>query len=100
MADQSDENGVPAGNADQAAAADPAAATAPPAAADDGAGSADNDPPGQALSPVPGLSPVQQALFAGWTMAVLYGDIEAGPSGRPPELPTVNELAAPARRNL
>jgi hypothetical protein len=71
MTDQQDQNGAP-----------------PPALAD------------QSAAAVPGLSAVQLALYAGWTMAVLYGSIPAGPPGRPPELPTVHELAPGARRNL
>jgi hypothetical protein len=46
------------------------------------------------------LKPVQLALHAGWTMAVLYGKIADAPAGRPPELPTVNELAPEQRRKL
>jgi hypothetical protein len=106
MADQSDENGVPAGGADQAAPADQAAASAQAGPAEQAADAAQADSQdqadsqAQAVSAVPGLTTVQLAVYAGWTMAVLYGGIPAGPAGRPPELPTVNELAAPARRNL
>lgn len=46
------------------------------------------------------LKHVQLALYAGWTMAVLYGTITGVPAGRPPELPTVNELAPEQRRKL
>lgn len=46
------------------------------------------------------LKPVQLALHAGWTMAVLYGTIADAPAGRPPKLPTVNELAPEERRKL
>jgi hypothetical protein len=45
------------------------------------------------------LTTVQLALYAGWTMAVLYGSIPLAPN-RPAELPTVNELAPPDRRKL
>ncbi len=71
MADEPDQNGAPS----------PAPADQPAAA-------------------VPGLSAVQLALYAGWTMAVLYGSIPAGPPGRPAELPTVHELDPGPRRNL
>jgi hypothetical protein len=60
-------------------------------------------PPAPADHPataVPGLSAEQLALYAGWTMAVLYGSIPARPAGRPPELPTVHELDPGPRRNL
>lgn len=55
------------------------------------------DPAAQAEA---GLSAVQLALYAGWTMALLYGTIPAVPAGRPAELPTVHELDPPARRKL
>jgi hypothetical protein len=57
-------------------------------------------PADQPAAAVPGLSAEQLALYAGWTMAVLYGSIPARPAGRPPELPTVHELAPGPRRNL
>jgi len=44
------------------------------------------------------LQPVQLALYAGWTMAVLYGSIPELPTLR--TLPTVNELPPPERRKL
>jgi hypothetical protein len=126
MSDQSDQNGAPPAGADEGAAADPGAGADQAAGADLDAGSAADpgasadpdsaadpesaadlqvavdpaDMTGQAASVIPGLSQVQLALFAGWTMAVLYGDIATRPAGRPPELPTVNELPAAARRNL
>lgn len=46
------------------------------------------------------LSPVQLALYAGWTMAVLYGTIGGAPSGPSAELPTVSELGPADRRTL
>jgi hypothetical protein len=46
------------------------------------------------------LKSVQLALYAGWTMAVLYGAITGAREGRPPELPTVNELVPEERRKL
>jgi hypothetical protein len=46
------------------------------------------------------LGPVQLALYAGWTMAVLYGTIPLAPPGRPSQLPTINELAPEQRREL
>jgi hypothetical protein len=46
------------------------------------------------------LTPVQVAVYAGWTMAVLYGTITGAPAGHPAELPTVNELAPDRRRKL
>ena len=100
MPDQPDDNGTPAGAADQAAPADQAAA-ADQADGTEQAGTVDlPGPADQAVSAAVGLSTVQLALYAGWTMAVLYGGIPAAPAGRPPELPTANELPAPARRNL
>jgi hypothetical protein len=57
-------------------------------------------PADQPAAAVPGLSAEQLALYAGWTMAVLYGSIPARPAGRPPELPTVHELDPGPRRNL
>jgi hypothetical protein len=57
-------------------------------------------PADQPAAAVPGLSAEQLALYAGWTMAVLYGGIPARPAGRPPELPTVHELDPGPRRNL
>jgi hypothetical protein len=45
------------------------------------------------------LRPAQLALYAGWTMAVLYGAIGA-PGGRSVTLPTVNELAPGLRRRV
>jgi hypothetical protein len=53
-----------------------------------------------AARPGPDLRPVQLALYAGWTMALLYGTIPTAPEDRPAELPTVNELAAEDRRQL
>lgn len=56
-------------------------------------------------APVPGpvapapLTAVQLALYAGWTMAVLYGDLEEQPAELP-ELRTVNELQPQQRREL
>jgi hypothetical protein len=46
------------------------------------------------------LGPVQLALYAGWTMAVLYGTIPLAPANRPSQLPTVNELIPEQRREL
>ncbi len=46
------------------------------------------------------LGPVQLALFAGWTMAVLYGTIPLVPANRPAQLPTVYELVPEQRREL
>jgi len=52
------------------------------------------------------LKRAQLALYAGWTMAVLYGTIPGDPTadapapGRPAELPTVNELPPAERRKL
>jgi hypothetical protein len=53
-----------------------------------------------AAQPGSGLGPVQFALYAGWTMAVLYGTIPVPPENRPPQLPTVNELVPEERRKL
>ncbi|MGO8957503.1 MAG: hypothetical protein ACLQFR_09070 [Streptosporangiaceae bacterium] len=55
--------------------------------------------PADLVSPPP-LTAVQLALYAGWTMAVLYGDIQAPPAGSMPELPTGRELQPPQRREL
>jgi hypothetical protein len=53
-----------------------------------------------AAPPGPALTPVQIALYTGWTMAVLYGAIPGDPANRPSELPTVNELVPAERRTL
>ena len=56
-------------------------------------------------APAPGpvvpapLTAVQLALYAGWTMAVLYGNLEEQPAELP-ELRTVNELQPQQRREL
>ena len=56
-------------------------------------------------APAPGpvvpapLTAVQLALYAGWTMAVLYGNLEEQPADLP-ELRTVNELQPQQRREL
>jgi hypothetical protein len=46
------------------------------------------------------LRPVQLALYAGWTMAVLFGALAGPLANRPAELPTVNELPPAERRTL
>jgi hypothetical protein len=46
------------------------------------------------------LTAAQLALYAGWTMAVLYGTVAGAPPGRPAELPSINELAPHDRRKL
>ena len=46
------------------------------------------------------LSHVQLALYAGWTMAVLYGSITGARADRLTLLRTVNELAPPQRRSV
>jgi hypothetical protein len=46
------------------------------------------------------LGPAQLALYAGWTMAVLYGTIPPPPANGPSQLPTVNELGPEQRREL
>jgi hypothetical protein len=46
------------------------------------------------------LSPVQLALYAGWTMAVLFGALPEAPGNRPAELPSLNELPAADRRRV
>jgi len=53
-----------------------------------------------AVGPGSDLGPVQLALYAGWTMAVLYGTIPLAPVNRPSQLPTVNELVPEQRREL
>jgi hypothetical protein len=50
------------------------------------------------LVPAP-LTAIQLALYAGWTMAVLYGNLGEQPDELP-ELRTVNELQPPQRREL
>ena len=50
------------------------------------------------LVPAP-LTAVQLALYAGWTMAVLYGSLQEQPADIP-ELRTVNELQPEQRRDL
>jgi hypothetical protein len=52
------------------------------------------------VEPGSDLGPVQLALYAGWTMAVLYGTIPLAPVNRPSQLPTVNELVPAQRREL
>jgi hypothetical protein len=46
----------------------------------------------------PALTAVQLALYTGWTMALLYGHIQAPPAAG--ELPTPHELPPPDRRDL
>ncbi len=46
------------------------------------------------------LKPVPLALYAGWTMALLYGTIPHAPANGLAQLPTVNELAPEERRQL
>lgn len=53
-----------------------------------------------AVGPGTELGSVQLALYAGWTMAVLYGTIPPAPASRPSQLPTVNELGPEQRREL
>lgn len=50
------------------------------------------------LVPAP-LNAIQLAFYAGWTMAVLYGNLQEQPAELP-ELPTVNELEPQQRREL
>jgi hypothetical protein len=56
------------------------------------------------VAPEPGAQPpltaVQLALQAGWTMAVLYGRIQAPPADDVAELPTADELQPAERREL
>jgi hypothetical protein len=51
------------------------------------------------LAPPP-LTAVQLALYAGWTMAVLYGTIQDPPADRLAELPASRELQPADRREL
>jgi hypothetical protein len=46
------------------------------------------------------LKPGQLALYAGWTMALLYGTLSGAPIGRSAQLASVNELAPDHRRKL
>jgi hypothetical protein len=48
----------------------------------------------------PPMTAVQLALYAGWTMAVLYGRIQAPPADDITELPTTHELQPDQRRTL
>lgn len=48
----------------------------------------------------PPMTPVQLAFFAGWTMALLYGRIQAPPADGVIELPTTHELQPDQRRVL
>lgn len=50
------------------------------------------------VAPAP-LTTIQLALYAGWTMAVLYGNLQDQPA-EAAELPTVNELQPLQRREL
>jgi hypothetical protein len=49
---------------------------------------------------LPTMTAVQVALYAGWTIALLYGTIQAPPAGDVTELPTVHELQPDQRRAL
>ncbi len=53
-----------------------------------------------ALPAPPPPTAVQLALHTGWTMAVLYGNIQAPPADDVPQLPTVHELQPTERREL
>jgi hypothetical protein len=53
-----------------------------------------------AVRPGLDLKPGQLALYAGWTMAVLYGSLTGPPIGPPAKLASVNELAPEHRRKL
>jgi len=48
----------------------------------------------------PPMTAVQLALYAGWTMAVLYGRIQAPSANDVTELPTTHELQPDQRRTL
>jgi hypothetical protein len=48
----------------------------------------------------PRMTPVQLALYAGWTMALLYGRFQASPAEDVIELPTTHELQPDQRRAL
>jgi hypothetical protein len=54
----------------------------------------------QPLPAVPPMTPVQLAFYAGWTMALLYGRIQAPPANDVIELPTTHELQPDQRRVL
>jgi hypothetical protein len=51
------------------------------------------------LPPLPPMTAVQVALQAGWTMAVLYGNIQSRRTGSQ-QLPTVHELQPDERRQV
>ena len=59
----------------------------------------DRRAPSRPLTQVP-LTAAQLALYAGWTMAVLYGRIPVPSTARPAELPTVHELPVAERMAL
>jgi hypothetical protein len=61
---------------------------------------AEEAPVSSSVGPGSDLGTVQLALYAGWTMAVLYGTIPLAPANRPCQLPTVNELVPEQRRDL
>lgn len=48
----------------------------------------------------PPMTDVQLALYAGWTMAVLYGTVQAPPADDVTQLPTTHELQPDQRRVL
>jgi len=50
--------------------------------------------------PPPPMTDVQLALYAGWTMALLYGRIQAPPADDVTQLPTTHELQPDQRRVL
>jgi hypothetical protein len=53
-----------------------------------------------ATATVSTLTTAQLALYAGWTMAVLYTAVPLAQPGGPSELPTVHELSEPERRTV
>jgi hypothetical protein len=98
-ADARDPGAAVAAVADQPAAAQSAGeSVTEPVVAAAGAPANGAQPLGQPAEPP--MTPVQLALYAGWTMALLYGRIQAPPADDVIELPTTHELPPDQRRVL
>jgi hypothetical protein len=98
-ADAHDPGAAVAAVADQPAAAQSAGeSVTEPVAAAAGAPAIGAQPLGQPAEPP--MTSVQLAFYAGWTMALLYGRIQAPPADDVIELPTTHELQPDQRRVL